>query len=69
MFRDNLRGRDLRRLGLLIGLVLALAGCGQLGSLQPPVSQQAQIAAALSVLADSLVRLNATRKGGAWGLR
>ena len=26
-----------------------------------------QIAAALSVLADSLVRLNAIRKGGAWG--
>jgi hypothetical protein len=43
MFRDNLRGRDLRRLGLLIGLLLALAGCGQLGSQQPPVSQQAPL--------------------------
>ena len=32
MIWDNSRGRDLRRLGVLIGLVLALAGCGQLAS-------------------------------------
>ena len=38
MFRDNLRERrGLRRLALLIGLVLALGGCGQLASQQPPV--------------------------------
>jgi len=36
MFRDNMRGRA-GRLGLFIGLVLALGGCGQLASQQPPV--------------------------------
>jgi hypothetical protein len=46
MFRDNMRGRA-GRLGFLIGLVLALGGCGQLASQQPPVqspmSQQAPL--------------------------
>jgi hypothetical protein len=46
MFRDNVRGRA-GRLGLFIGLVLALGGCGQLASQQPPVqspmSQQAPL--------------------------
>ena len=46
MFRDNMRGRA-GRLGLFIGLVLALGGCGQLASQQPPVqspmSQQAPL--------------------------
>jgi hypothetical protein len=38
MFNDKLRERrSLRRLALLIGLVLALGGCAQVASQQPPV--------------------------------
>ena len=38
MFSDKLlERRSLRRLGLLIGLVLALGGCAQIASQQPPV--------------------------------
>jgi hypothetical protein len=38
-----MHGRAVRRLGLLIALVLGLAGCGQLASQQPPISQQAPL--------------------------
>jgi hypothetical protein len=38
MFNDKLRERrSLRRLGLLIGFVLALGGCAQIANQQPPV--------------------------------
>jgi hypothetical protein len=48
MFRGNLLGRrGGRRVVLFVGLVLALGGCGQLTSQQPPVqspiSQQAPL--------------------------
>lgn len=45
MFRGNMCGLNWRRLGLLVGFVLALGGCAQLGYQQPteqptPLSQQ-----------------------------
>jgi hypothetical protein len=48
MLWSNMRALGARRLGLLIGLVLALGGCGQLAYQQPtgqptPLSQQASV--------------------------
>ena len=40
---NTMHGLRGRRLGLLIALMLALAGCGQLATQQPPVQAPAPI--------------------------
>jgi hypothetical protein len=43
MVWNTIHGLRGRRLGLLIALMLALAGCGQLATQQPPVQAPAPI--------------------------